>query len=129
MLFPLTLPKTNWHNLVQISYPSNFPTFVGTIGIIVLKFLFSGLFGSGFLLNICLTASNPLVLSKKLKNYLYIRLTHNFHYRNLLLLVCPVGFFPLPATLFYLYVFLGINTFYMVQGPPEISNKIVVLHQ
>ena len=40
-----------------------------------------------------------VVLQAVLKNDLYIRLTHNFHYRNPLLLVCPVGLFPLPATL------------------------------
>ena len=70
-----------------------------------------------------------VVLQAVLKSDLYIRLTHNFHYRNPLLLVCPVGFSPLPATLFYLYVFLVINTFYVVQGLPDISNKIAVLHQ
>ena len=70
-----------------------------------------------------------VVLQVVVKNDLYIRLTHNFHYRNPLLLVWPVGLFPLPATLFYLYVFLVINSFYVVQGLPDISNKIVVLHQ
>ena len=35
-----------------------------------------------------------VVLQEVLKNDLYIRLTHNFHYRNPLLLVCPGGLFP-----------------------------------
>ena len=48
-----------------------------------------------------------VVLQAVLKNDLFIRLTHNFHYRNTLLFVCAVGLFPVTATLFSLYVFFG----------------------
>ena len=70
-----------------------------------------------------------VVLQAVLESDLYIQLTHKFHCRNPLLLIRLVSLFPLQATLFYLYVFLVINTFYVVQGIRNISNKIVVLHQ